>query len=110
MPPSVDRRSAHGHELGPSKGHFPAAVPLSISHTENGGSKGTYGGEVSSPLTPGALGHHLQPLHGQEALGPQVLNPPESREPFHKAGDAGTQEEGFSVSVIKTDTSTQTGM
>lgn len=87
-----------------------AAIPLSISHTENGGSKRTFGGGVSSPLTPGALGHHPQPLRGQEAWGPEVLNPPESREPFHKAGDAGTQEEGFSVSVIKTDTSTQRGM
>ena len=87
-----------------------AAVLLSVSHTENGGSERTFGGGVSSPLTPGALGHHPQPLCGQEARTPQVLNPPELREPFHKAGDAGTQEEGLSISVIKTDTSTQRGM
>ena len=87
-----------------------AAVLLSISHTENGGSERTFGGGVSSPLTPGALGHHPQPLCGQEAWTLQVLNPTESREPFHKAGDAGTQEEGLSISVIKTDTSTQRGM
>lgn len=63
---------------------------------------GTLRGEISSPLAPGALGHHPhQPLHGQEAPGPQVLNPPESREPFHKAGDGTLMKKALASQSLK---------